>query len=244
MMEPMRLQRYLAQAGVASRRKAEILIVEGHVKVNGKKVTELGTKVNAGKDEVIVDGKLLSREETVYYVLNKPKGYLTTVSDPQGRKTVMELLPQDLPVRVVPVGRLDYYSEGVLLFTNDGELQAALLAPKTHVEKTYHVKIRGAVRPQQIERMRGGVKIADGTRTLPAKVDVLKFTGAHTWLVITIREGRSRQIHRMAEAMGLQVLKLARVAFGGITYFGLRVGESRALTRPEVRALKRLVGIS
>jgi 23S rRNA pseudouridine2605 synthase len=248
----MRLQRFLAQAGIASRRKAEVLITEGHVKINGKSVTELGTKVNPAKDEVKVDGKLVLREEMVYFVLNKPKACVSTVSDPQGRQTVMEFLPEDLPARVVPVGRLDFYTEGVLLFTNDGELQAGLLAPRSHVEKTYHVKIRGKVTQTQIEKLRAGVRLrpdGDGSRrddtrrTLPAKVDVLKFTGTHTWLVMTIREGRSRQIHRMADALGLQVIKLQRVAFGGITYFGLKVGEQRRLDRSEVRSLRRLVGL-
>jgi len=239
----MRLQRFLAQAGVASRRKAETLIVGGHVKINGKQVTELGTKVNPAKDEVKVDGKLVLPEELVYFVLNKPKAYVSTVSDPQGRRTVMELLPRDLPARVVPVGRLDFYTEGVLLFTNDGELQAGLLAPRSHVDKTYHAKIRGKVTQAQIEKLRAGVRLDDGRKTLPAKVDVLKFTGTHTWLVMTIREGRSRQIHRMADALHLQVIKLARVAFAGITYFGLKVGEQRHLDRHEVRHLRRLVGL-
>jgi pseudouridine synthase len=240
-----RLQRYLAQAGVASRRHAEELIVQGHVRVNGKPVRELGTKVRVGKDSVDVKGVRVQPEEKVYLVLNKPKGFVTTVSDPQGRQTVMELLPRDLPARVVPVGRLDFYTEGVLLFTNDGDLAAALLHPRGHVEKTYHVKVRGKVTDTQIERLRAGVRLRDGAqvekrKTAPAKVDRLRFTGTHTWLVMTIREGRSRQIHKMCDTVGLQVIKLARVAFGGITYFGLRIGESRHLERDEVRALQAL----
>jgi 23S rRNA pseudouridine2605 synthase len=238
-----RLQRYLAQAGVASRRAAEELIVQGHVRVNGKPVRELGTKVRVGKDAVDVKGVRVQPEEKVYLVLNKPKGYVTTVEDPQGRQTVMELLPRDLPARVVPVGRLDFYTEGVLLFTNDGDLAAALLHPRGHVEKTYNVKIRGKVTDTQIERLRAGVRLRDTDdkrKTAPAKVDRLQFTGTHTWLVMSIREGRTRQIHKMCDAVGLQVIKLSRVAFGGITYFGLRIGESRMLERDEVQALEKL----
>jgi 23S rRNA pseudouridine2605 synthase len=242
-LEQVRLQRYLAQAGVASRRAAEDLIAKGHVRVNGKPVTTLGTKVRPGKDAVEVDGRRVAAEERVYYVLNKPKGVITTVSDPEGRETVMSLLPRNLPGRVVPVGRLDFYTEGVLLFTNDGDLAAALLHPRGHVEKTYHAKIRGKVTEPQIEKLRAGVRI-DGRKTQPAQVDRLRFTGTHTWLVITIREGRTRQIHKMAEAVGLQVIKLARVAFGGITYFGLKIGQSRALTPAEVLDLKKLAGLS
>jgi 23S rRNA pseudouridine2605 synthase len=237
-----RLQRFLAQAGVASRRAAEELISGGHVKVNGKRVTTLGTKVRPGKDAVEVDGKRVHAEERVYYVLNKPKGVITTVADPEGRETVMSLLPRNLPARVVPVGRLDFYTEGVLLFTNDGDLAAALLHPRGHVEKTYHAKIRGKVSDAQIEKLRSGVRI-DGRKTQPAQVDRLRFTGTHTWLVITIREGRTRQIHKMAEALRLQVIKLARVSFGGITYFGLKIGQSRALTPEEVHDLRKLAGL-
>jgi 23S rRNA pseudouridine2605 synthase len=239
-MTEMRLQRYLAQAGVASRRGAEELITTGHVRVNGRKVTELGTRVRLGRDHVDVDGRRVAPEELVYLILNKPKGYVTTVADPQGRKTVMELLPRGTPDSVVPIGRLDFYTEGVLLFTNDGDLAAGLLHPRGHVEKTYHVKIRGGVTDVQIDKLRKGVRI-DGRRTLPAKVDRLKFTGTHTWLLMSIREGRSRQIHKMADAVRLQVIKLARVAFGGITYFGLRVGQSRELTKEEVAELRKQV---
>jgi 23S rRNA pseudouridine2605 synthase len=236
-----RLQRYLAQSGVASRRRAEELIAAGKVRINGRQVTEAGVKVRPGKDKVDVDGRRVQPEEQLYLILNKPKGYVSTVSDPQGRPTVMELLPRNLQSHVVPVGRLDYYTEGVLLFTNDGDLASGLLHPRGHIEKTYHAKIRGGVTDEQIERLRHGVRI-EGKKTLPAKVDRLRFTGTHTWLLISIREGRSRQIHKMADVVRLQVIKLARVAFGGITYFGLKVGESRLLTRAEVDLLRSQVG--
>jgi pseudouridine synthase len=237
-----RLSRYVAQAGVASRRAAETLITEGKVRVNGKKVVELGVKIRPGKDLVDVDGRRVQPEEALYLILNKPKGFVTTVSDPEGRKTVMELLPRGLPSHVVPVGRLDFYTEGVLLFTNDGDLAAGLLHPRGHVEKIYHAKIRGKVTELQLERLRAGVRV-EGRRTLPAKVDRLHFTGTHTWLLISIREGRSRQIHKMTDAVRLQVIKLARVAFGGITFHGLRIGESRELSSAEVDHLRAQVKI-
>ena len=241
-MPLIRLQRYLSEAGVAARRKSEDLITAGRVTVNGKVVDRLGAKVDPEADTVAVDGKQVEPEDKVYLILNKPKGYVSTVSDPQGRPTVMALLPR-LPVKGVrPVGRLDFYTEGVLLFTNDGELQSALLTPRSRIEKIYHVKIRGEVKPKHLEALRTGVMV-DGRKTLPAKVDILRKVGRHTWLVMTITEGRSRQIHRMAEALGYQVIKLARVSFGKITYFGLRVGQARKLTDAEVRHLRGLAGL-
>lgn len=243
-MAQIRLQKFLSQAGVAARRKAERLIVEGRVEVNGRVVTELGTKVDPESDEVRVDGRRVEpAAEKLYVVMNKPKGYVTTTRDPQGRPTVMELLPPKLRDKVKPVGRLDFYTEGVLLFTNDGELAARLLAPRTHVEKTYHAKIRGEVPMRDVEKLRAGVRLDDGRKTLPARVDVLRRTGKHTWLVITITEGRRRQIHRMAEALGYQVIKLARVAFAGIPFWGLKIGECRELEPHEVAELMRLVGL-
>src|SRR5258706_9256340 len=180
-----RLQKFLSSAGVAARRKAEDLITAGRVTVNGKVVRVLGTKVDPIKDSVTVDGEAVAAHDTFYVLFNKPKACITAVSDDRGRPTVMDYLP-NLPIPVRPVGRLDFYTEGVLLFTNDGELAARLLAPKSHVDKTYHVKIRGTVTDQQLERLRRGVKLDDDTRTLPAQVDRLKFTGTHTWLLMTI----------------------------------------------------------
>ena len=240
--EGIRLQRYLAQSGVAARRKAEELITRGLVTVNGKTVTTLGTRVVPGKDRVTLEGKAVYPQDLLYIVLNKPKGCITAVSDPQGRQTVMEYL-RGLPVQVAPVGRLDYYSEGVLLLTNDGELSARLQSPEHHVEKTYHVKIRGRVRPAHLEAMRRGVRLDDGTLTRPAKVDLLPAKSSHDWVVVTLTEGKSRQIHRMLEALGYQVTKLQRVAFAGLTYHGLRVGDARELTQPEVNHLREQVSL-
>ncbi len=243
-MARIRLQRYLSQAGVAARRKAENLITEGKVSVNGEVVTELGTRVDSDHDRVVVDGRAVQPEDYFYAVMNKPKGCVTAVSDPRGRITVMDYLP-GVPASVKPVGRLDYYSEGVLLLTNDGELAAALQAPATHAEKTYHVKLKGSIGRGDIEALRRGVKLDDGTVTRPAEVD--KLTGSssrHEWLVVTLIEGKSRQIHRMARALGYDVLKIQRVAFAGIDYFGLRVGDARELSQGEVNSLRKLAGLS
>jgi len=241
-MADVRLQRYLAQSGVASRRKAEQLIVDGRVAVNGRTVTELGTKVDERTARVTVDGRAVYPEDRRYILFNKPKGCITAVSDPEGRATVMEYLP-GLPSSVVPVGRLDYYSEGVLLLTNDGELAAALLAPQSKVEKTYHVKIRGKLSPQDAQRLRDGVRLDDGRMSRPAQIDWLPHKTKHNWLGVTISEGRNRQVRRMFEAVGHQVLKLQRVAFAELTFHGLRVGDARELTASEVNTLRKQVGL-
>src|SRR5690349_21905038 len=172
MADAMRLQRYLAAAGVAARRKCEELITAGRVLVNGKVARVLGTKIDPHSDRVTVDGEAVVALDTFYVLLNKPKGCITAVTDDRGRPTVMDYLP-NLPVPVKPVGRLDYYSEGVLLLTNDGDLAARLLAPGRHVPKTYHVKIRGTVAPRDIEKLREGVRLDDGSTTMPADVEVM-----------------------------------------------------------------------
>ena len=242
MATPIRLQRFLSQAGVAARRKAEELIVAGRVTVNGKVVRELGTKVDPLGDSVQVDGEPVATEEPFYVLFNKPKGCITAVRDDRGRPTVMDYLP-NLPASVAPVGRLDFYSEGVLLLTNDGELAARLLAPKSHVPKTYHVKIFGQIRPAVLQALRDGVTLDDGTKTQPAEVAELPAESKHTWLAITLFEGKSRQIHRMLEQFGYQVTKLQRVAFGNLTHYGLRVGDARELGQMEVNELRELVGL-
>ncbi|MCG8423718.1 MAG: rRNA pseudouridine synthase [Proteobacteria bacterium] len=242
-MTEIRLQRYLSQAGVAARRKAEALITRGEVTVNGRVVTELGSKVVPGRDRVQVNGKAVYPQELFYAVLNKPKGCITAVSDPENRPTVMEYLHK-LPVNVAPVGRLDFYSEGVLLLTNDGELSARLQSPDSHVEKTYHVKVRGRLSERHLDILRSGVRLDDRTLTRPAQVDFLPAKSRHQWLVVTLSEGKSRQIHRMFEALGFPVLKLQRVAYAGIPYHGLRVGDARELTQVEVNQLRAMVGLA
>ncbi|HVV81723.1 MAG TPA: pseudouridine synthase, partial [Kofleriaceae bacterium] len=242
MSAPMRLQRFLAQAGVAARRKAEELITAGRVTVDGVVVTELGTKIDPEAANVQVDGEAVAAQERFYIVFNKPKGCITAVTDDRDRVTVMDYLP-NLPVKVAPVGRLDYYSEGVLLLTNDGELAAKLLAPGSHVAKTYHVKIRGSLRAGELERLREGVTLDDGTLTMPAEVEPLPGESRHTWLAITLYEGKSRQIHRMLEALGHQVQKLQRVAFANLTFHDLRIGDARELTQAELNDLRELVGL-
>jgi 23S rRNA pseudouridine2605 synthase len=242
MTTPVRLQRYLAAAGVAARRKAEDLITAGRVTVNGEVVTTLGTKVDPDRDEVTVDGEAVVPLDKFYVLFNKPKACITAVSDDRDRLTVMDYLP-NLPVPVKPVGRLDFYTEGVLLLTNDGELAAKLLAPSSHVPKTYHVKVHGHVRPEHIKQLRNGVELDDGTTTLPAEVEVLPAESKHTWLAITIHEGKHRQIHRMVEALGYYVDKLQRVAFANLTFHHLRVGDARELAQQELNELRDLVGL-
>src|SRR5689334_5764460 len=180
---PVRLQRYLAAAGVAARRKAEELITAGRVMVNGEVVRVLGTKIDPERDEVQVDGEAVVAHDTFYVLFNKPKGCITAVTDDRGRPTVMDYLP-NLPVPVKPVGRLDFYSEGVLLLTNDGELAARLLAPASHVPKTYHVKVHGRLERDEVSALRNGITLDDGTTTLPAEIEVLPGESKHTWLGI------------------------------------------------------------
>lgn len=235
-MAQLRLQRYLAQSGIASRRKSEVLIEEGRVRVNGKKVTVLGTKIDPDKDRVIVDGQPIHPQDLFYAIFNKPKGCITAVSDPEGRRTVMEYMP-GLPASVVPVGRLDFYSEGVLLMTNDGELAAALTSSQRKVEKVYHIKIKGSIDDRDIQKLRDGVKIDYRTTTKPAEVQRLKAKSRHDWLEVVLSEGKNRQLHRMLEAVGHEITKLQRVQFAGITFHGLRVGDARELTQSEMKEL-------
>jgi 23S rRNA pseudouridine2605 synthase len=233
-----RLQRFLAQAGVASRRKAEELITAGRITVNGKVVRELGTKVDPRRDRVQFDGKRLQPEDHVWLLLNKPTRTVTTVNDPEDRPTVMELLGNQ-GVRLYPVGRLDYHTEGVLLLTNDGELAHALMHPRNQVPRVYHVKLKGIVAPGVLDRLRSGVSL-DGEKVKAEKLSIIGDTGKHTWIELTLREGRNRQVHRMMEAVECAVLKLVRVAYAGLTVEDLPPGRYRALTQAEVNELRKL----
>jgi 23S rRNA pseudouridine2605 synthase len=236
-----RLQKIIASAGVASRRKAEELITSGHVQVNGTTITELGSKADAETDHIRVNGKLLQREQQrhVYLLLNKPKGYVTTMNDPEKRPTVMDLV-RGVKGRVYPVGRLDYASEGLLLLTNDGELANRLMKAASHVPKTYVVKVAGTPAEEAIAKLRAGISIAtdDGkrVRTGPAAVRIVK-QAANPWYEITLIEGRNRQIRRMFEAVGHHVEKIKRVRYGPLT-LDVPPGEYRSLTLKEVQRLK------
>lgn len=231
-----RLQKVLAHAGVDSRRAAEELILEGRVSVNGVVCRVLGTKVDPQHDVVAVDGKPIPRRvKSVYLMLNKPAGYITTVADPEKRPTVMDLVPHHS--RIYPVGRLDANSEGLLLMTNDGELANLLSHPRYSMEKEYHVSILGVVKEAGLQTLRSGVEI-EGGRTRPAKVRVLSSDGRVTWLSIAIHEGRNRQIRRMMNTLGYQVDRLMRVRIGPLWLGSLAKGAYRHLTPAEVRKLK------
>jgi 23S rRNA pseudouridine2605 synthase len=239
-----RLQKILAAAGVCSRRKAEELILAGRVQVNGKIATELGTKANAARDHIRVDGKLLHGAERLrYYMLNKPKGYVTTVSDPQGRPTVMQLIRGG--ERVFPVGRLDYASEGLLMMTNDGELANALTRAAAKVEKTYLVKVSGKPSELDLEQIRTGMMIERGRpgsregRVLTAPAQVRLFRDAENpWYEMTLIEGRNREIRKMFEEIGHHVEKIRRVGYGPLV-LDVEPGEVRELTEQEVERLRR-----
>ena len=250
-----RLQKILAQAGIASRRKAEEIILEGRVQVNGTTVTELGTRADATRDHIRVDGKLLQGpEQQRYYMLNKPRGYVTTLTDPQKRPTVMDLMtPKSGPhgdrVRLYPVGRLDYLSEGLLLMTNDGELANSLSKAAAGVEKTYLVKVSGNPPAVAIDQIRRGIMIDRGRLdevragrrdriiTAPAQVELVR-GGDNPWYQLTLTEGRNRQLRKMFEEIGHHVEKIRRIGYGALR-LDVPPGEFRELTPGEVMALSR-----
>ncbi|MDX2153884.1 MAG: pseudouridine synthase [Bryobacteraceae bacterium] len=232
-----RLQKILSRAGVASRRKAEELIVEGRVTVNGAVVTELGTKADFDHDHIKVDGKLLRQPRSlVYLALNKPDGVVTTVSDPQGRQTVMDLL-KGVKERVYPVGRLDYHSEGLLLLTNDGEFANRITSAATHVQKIYHVKVTGTLSEEQEEQFRSGVPL-HGRRTAAAGLKLLK-RGDNPWYEVRLIEGRQHQVRDMFKHFGLLVERLRRVRIGFLELGALKAGKWRSLTEQEVARFRR-----
>lgn len=233
-----RLQKVMAACGLASRRKCEEIISSGRVKVNGTVVTELGTKVGK-KDIIEVDGKILSKQEHVYYVMNKPTGYLTTVKDDLGRRTVMDLIdPETKKTRIFPIGRLDYDTSGVLLFTNDGDLSYRLTKSQKEVEKEYQVRVDGILTQDAVTKLIKGVLI-DGVMTKRAKVEIMDLDRKNnsSLFKITITEGRNRQVRKMCETVGFEVKKLKRVSFGGVTLDGLSVGEYRPLKPHEIKKL-------
>jgi len=234
-----RLQKIIAQAGLASRRAAEKLIAEGRVTINGEIVREMGTKADPARDDIRVDGRRVKSAERLRYILlYKPAGYVTTRSDPQRRRTVIDLL-SGVKEYVYPVGRLDYDTDGLLLLTNDGDLAARLTHPRHGVERTYEARVAGMPDDEAIDRLRRGIPL-DGRRTLPADVSLLnkRRNDRDGVLAITIREGRNRQVRRMCEAVGHPVRKLTRVGIGPLSDRGLRPGVWRELTAHELRVLK------
>ena len=247
MSTPLRLQKIIADAGITSRRKAEELILAGRVQVNGQIVTELGTKADPERDHIRIDGKLLQgAQKHRYYLLNKPKGFVTTVSDPEGRPTVMEFV-KGVGTRVYPVGRLDYNSEGLLLLTNDGELANALTRAASKVRKTYLVKVSGKPAESALDQLRSGIMIERGkpgskqgrVMTAPAEIRLVR-DGENPWYEMTLIEGRNREIRKMFEEIGHHVEKIRRVEYGPLV-LDIAPGEIRELSQKEVEDLRRAV---
>ncbi|HKI50450.1 MAG TPA: pseudouridine synthase [Geothermobacteraceae bacterium] len=233
-----RLQKLIAQAGVASRRKAEEWIRRGEVTVNGQ-VASLGDSADPDLDRVEVQGQRLgSAEEKIYLLLNKPSGYVTSLNDPEGRSVVTDLL-KNISVRVYPVGRLDLTTEGLLLLTNDGALAHQLMHPKHEIDKTYLVRVRGQLSREAIRQLEQGVLLEDG-KTAPARVSQVRVVQGHSWFSLTIHEGRNRQVRRMCEAVGLPVSRLKRTGYAFLTLDRLPTGQYRFLSQAEVGRLKKI----
>lgn len=238
-----RLQKILAAAGIASRREAEKIILAGRVRVNNKVVKELGSKFDAQTCRISVDNKLITAEEKVYYMFYKPRGVVTTMSDPQNRRSIADFV-QNLPQRVFPVGRLDYNTEGLLILTNDGALAQALMHPSHEVNKTYLVKVPGIVPQEKLDILRIGVKLEDGM-TAPAIVNLRNYDHElnFTLFDITIHEGRNRQVRRMCDAIGFPVRDLKRIKFGTLQISNLGRGKFRELSDAELNSLKKAAKI-
>lgn len=237
-MEQVRLQKYMADCGVASRRKCEEYILAGRVKVNNKVVDTLGTKVEEGKDSITFDGKeIISHKRNVYILLNKPVGYVTTVKDQFQRDTVLDLI-KGINQRILPVGRLDMYTSGALILTNDGEFIYKVTHPKHEIDKTYQVTLKGAITQEEIKQLENGVEI-DGYTTRPAKVKILKIDKEKdiSRIQIIIHEGKNRQVRRMCEAVGKKVMALHRSKIGTISVKNMKIGEWRYLKLDEIRKL-------
>lgn len=238
MGEIVRLQKYIAMSGVASRRAAEELITNGRVKVNDIKITELGTKVEIGADIVRVDNEIVSPEVKKYYImLNKPVGYVSTVSDQFERPTVLDLIGEEIKSRIFPVGRLDYDTSGLLLLTNDGDFTYKVTHPKFNMNKTYIATIKGGITPKGLAQLRAGVVIDDGFKTSPAEVEMLSCEKGYTVIKITIHEGKNRQVRKMFEAVGCKVSELERVNIGIVELGNLPLGRWRHLTSHEISYL-------
>jgi 23S rRNA pseudouridine2605 synthase len=238
-----RLQKILAQAGVASRRKCEELITQGRVKVNGTVVRELGTKVDPAKDNILVDGQPIKREALVYLLLNKPTGVITSLHDPEGRRVVTDLLT-GIRERVYPVGRLDYDTAGLLLLTNDGDLANRIAHPSFEIDKVYRAWVNGIPSPESVRRLATGIMLEDGM-TAPGEARLLETdrTRNRALLEIVIHEGRNRQVRRMCEAIGHPVAKLERIRLGFLTLDGVKRGAYRHLTAAEVQRLKEEIAV-
>ncbi len=238
-----RLQKIIANAGITSRRSAEKLIDSGKVSLNGKVITTLGVKADPSKDKIRINGKLLSHSDAkLYILLNKPSGYITSLKDPEGRPTVMDLLKK-IRQRVYPVGRLDYDTEGLLIITNDGEFANILMHPRHKVQKTYMVKIKGQISEKSIKHLTEGVHI-DGRKTAPVAIKKKGLREKNSWIEISLQEGRNRQIKRMLEVLRYRVLKLKRTSYGSLNVRGVPLGAYRLLNRFEVAHLKKATEVS
>lgn len=237
-MREERLQKIISASGIASRRKAEILIQQGRVTVNGRIVTELGSKAIPGRDHIKVDGKLIRGfPEKLYILLNKPRQVMSTVSDPQGRIKVIDLV--DVPEKVYPVGRLDYNTEGLILLTNDGDFAKAAASAGGHLLKVYHVKVRSVPAERALNRLREGMRLPGGSQLARCRIRPLK-EGNNSWFEVTLTQGKNRQIRDMFQAIGNPVMKLRRTKIGFLTDHGLAPGQFRSLTPGEVNRILRL----
>lgn len=233
-METIRLDKHLSDLGICSRRAVDKLLEENNVTINGKRATKSGVRLNPAKDILLINGKEPKKPELKYYLLNKPKGYISTTADERSRKNVVSLIPTT--ERIYPVGRLDKDTTGLLILTNDGELTYQLTHPKHHIDKTYRLTIEGIVTSEQVQRFERGMLLVDGP-TSPAKVKIVNKNPKQTILDLTIHEGRNRQVRRMCEEVGVRLLELERIAIGNLKDTNLKLGSSRELSKEEINNL-------